>query len=384
MEDKGQKETGRLMFIDLETTGLPVSWQIPPERFEFWPYIVEVAYIITDYDGNELEIYRQISKPEGWTIPTASIRLHKITNKIAEQEGINILYILETLELAISEVDIIIAHNIEFDINVLKAEFHRYDMDISEIIKTPTFCTMKRFTEYCKIPSKKGYEYKYPKLTELNEAIFGQSIPNAHSALSDVYATMFCFFELKKRKLFVLESPEEKRERRALEGNKEEELKQKQKFQKNREDYKNTEAYKTDYKKLYEDISLCFSNSDDTELLQKRNTMRSNIVNRRNTIKKIETQIKEEENTEKQEHLERKLNKKYTELNRYVTEVEIIDDLLYKKEKTQYIKEEYPKIQELQEKQKLRREQKAEKEQMGCIWAVIVVAIISIVIFLIV
>ncbi len=372
-KNKEYRETGKLMFLDLETTGLPVSWNIPPKRFEHWPHIVEVACIITDYEGNEIENFRQIVKPEGWTIPTPSVRIHKISNKIAESEGLNVLFILEALESKILDVDFIIAHNTEFDLQVLEAEFYRYDMNPDSILKTPTFCTMKNFTNYCGIPNKKGYGYKYPKLEELNEIVFGQSIPNAHSALSDAYATMFCFFELKKQGLFNFETPEERKQRKARRKKQREELAQKRKFLQDRDEYKQTSEYKTEYEKLHRSLSLRFKGSSDVDIIQKRNTMRSNIVNRRKTIKKLEEQINSEEDINKLYHLDEKLKKKYLELNSASTKLEVLDDLLNKKEvhytepgsRKSWSTEELQKIQEeaqLQERKKMEKE-----ENEGCL-----------------
>lgn len=386
IDEKGKefRETERLLFLDIETTGLPVSWKVPPTRFELWPHIVEIAYIITDYEGKEIENFRQIAKPEGWTIPAAAVRIHKITNKIAEQDGLNIMFILEALESKISNVDFIIAHNTEFDLQVLEAEFYRYDMNPEIILKTPAFCTMKNFTDYCAIPNRKGYGYKFPKLEELNEIIFGQSIPNAHSALSDAYATMFCFFELKKKGLFSLETPNERKLRIALREKKKEKLELKRKFLKNRNEYKTSEEYKAEYQELYRSLSRKFQSSDDIEILQKRNTMRSNITNRRKTIKKIEEEINQEENLEKLYHLDEKLKEKYTELNKCITEVEVLNNLLDKNQKVQYIKEDYPKLQEKTETQRTQTEETNNENLVGCLRAIIALAVIAFVIYLII
>ncbi len=328
---KTYKGTGKLLFLDLETTGLPISWNIPPKRHEHWPRIVEVAYIITDYEGNEIENYRQIVKPEGWTIPTASVRIHKITNKIAEKEGINIMNILEDIAYVMSDADLFIAHNTEFDLQVLEAEFYRYDMDVSVIKQMYSFCTMKNFTDYCAIPSRRGYDdYKYPKLDELNRKVFGVSIPQAHSALSDVYAVMFCFFALKKKKVFSLETAKQRQRR----------LKKTEmevfniELIKKRKEYEYSTLYKTEYEKMYLTFNAELKGISEDDLLQKVKTKRSNVSGRKSTIKKMTDLLKAEENTDKATHLLEKLNRKYDELNTLITEIEVLDHLRKKRKKS--------------------------------------------------
>lgn len=60
--------------------------------------------------------------------------------------------------------DMIIAHNLSFDIMFLRAEFENLG---EEFNYDKTFCSMKNSVEACKLPKNRGMGYKYPKLTEL-------------------------------------------------------------------------------------------------------------------------------------------------------------------------------------------------------------------------
>jgi DNA polymerase-3 subunit epsilon len=64
-------------------------------------------------------------------------------------------------------------------------------------------CTMMKSTSFCKLPAKRGY--KWPKLDELHQTLFGCDFEGAHDAGSDVLATVKCFFELVR--LGVIEMP---------------------------------------------------------------------------------------------------------------------------------------------------------------------------------
>lgn len=56
---------------------------------------------------------------------------------------------------------------------------------------------MKATVSYCKIPNKYG-GYKWPKLQELHEKLFGYEFDDAHDALADIEATFKCYWKLRK------------------------------------------------------------------------------------------------------------------------------------------------------------------------------------------
>ena len=70
---------------------------------------------------------------------------------------------------------------------------------------TPGLVSIHDITDLCKLPFPDGTasngQYKWPKLTELHEFLFGESFTGAHDALTDVKATARCFWELYKRRL---------------------------------------------------------------------------------------------------------------------------------------------------------------------------------------
>ena len=68
------------------------------------------------------------------------------------------------IENDFNRADLVLAHNLEFDLSFMKTEFCRLDKDFK--IKKG-FCSMTNMTSVCKIPRKSGCGYKYPKLTEL-------------------------------------------------------------------------------------------------------------------------------------------------------------------------------------------------------------------------
>lgn len=53
--------------------------------------------------------------------------------------------------------------------------------------------------DYCQIPGAHGF--KWPKLEELHEKLFGCAFDGAHDAMNDVMATAKCYFELKNKSI---------------------------------------------------------------------------------------------------------------------------------------------------------------------------------------
>ena len=90
----------------------------------------------------------------------------------------------------------LIAHNLQFDKNVVEAEFLRVKMENS-LNQKKQICTMLRTTEYCGLMNHHGS--KWPKLSELYFKIFNKNFEGGHDAFEDIKATSKCFWELKKQ-----------------------------------------------------------------------------------------------------------------------------------------------------------------------------------------
>lgn len=207
----------QLLFFDVETTGLPTSFHIDPIETNHWPYIVQIAWVITDYKSEKILKEREyIVKPNDWEIPKEATRIHKISQKHAEEVGVDIQDVLKEFLADLRETSVLVAHNIEFDSKVLEAEFYRNDLDVEEIEKPIHFCTMKTFTDYCEIKKPNSYDYKWPTLEQLHQKVMGTPMAKKHSALADVYAAKFCFYELRKRNYFELLTDEEQAEKNRM------------------------------------------------------------------------------------------------------------------------------------------------------------------------
>lgn len=68
------------------------------------------------------------------------------------------------IEKDFASASLICAHNVQFDLMFLMAEFENCGRHFRY---NESFCSMKRFTPICKLLRSKGEGYKYPRLNEL-------------------------------------------------------------------------------------------------------------------------------------------------------------------------------------------------------------------------
>ena len=186
------------LFFDTETTGLPRSNRAPVHQVSNWPRMVQIAWLLFDNSGNEIDGNCHIIKPNGFTIPAAVARIHRITNERALKEGIDLLPVLKSFSEFIDQADVLVAHNMSFDEKIVGAEFIRNKMPNS-VSGKKKLCTMLSSTDYCQLPGP--YGNKWPKLSELHTELFGYDFEEAHDALADIRATAKCFWKMREIEL---------------------------------------------------------------------------------------------------------------------------------------------------------------------------------------
>jgi len=164
-----------------------------------WPRVVQLAWLVASEDGTEQEAAAHIVRPDGFTIPDSATKIHGITTERALEEGADLLTVMEQFAGALEGPGtVLVAHNVEFDLGCVGAEFHR-TLGANPLQGLPKVCTMRETTEICRLPGP--YGYKWPNLDELHFHLFREPLAGAHEALADVRACVRCFFELKERNL---------------------------------------------------------------------------------------------------------------------------------------------------------------------------------------
>jgi DNA polymerase-3 subunit epsilon len=173
-----------ILYFDTETTGkadLRAPLDAPHQ-----PHIVQLAALLCDDDGKELQSLNVIIKPGNWIIPPEATEIHGISHDLAMQVGVSAKSAMSVFEWLCKAANLYVAHNIEFDDFVCASEFLRcFNADLS-ISFDDQFCTMKAMTGVCNIPGP--YGPKWPKLIEAYRHCFQKDFDGQHDALADVRA----------------------------------------------------------------------------------------------------------------------------------------------------------------------------------------------------
>ena len=189
------------LFIDTETTGR-VNFERPASD-ECQPDMIELSAALFTENKRLVQAISTLvtcPRPEGWRIEPEAQSVHGITNEMCAEYGMppyQCLAILNGMSIA---ARLTIAHNVRFDLAVIDTAVTRIGnlIGLRAVTDGPSYCTMKRSADICRIPFPDGTGHKWPKLEEAYQFFTGREFPNAHQGLYDVLACADLFFELRK------------------------------------------------------------------------------------------------------------------------------------------------------------------------------------------
>lgn len=191
------------LFFDTETTGLP-DYKMPAE-WEGQPRICQLGAIVTDRDGRVKAEANLLIKPDGWTIPPAASAIHGISQSDAERYGLTIRGALSIFGRLMGMAEVLVAHNLKFDLFLLEIEAARTDLTrVAFDFPKGCYCTMTHASHVLQLPPTKRMQdcgfskFKSPNLQEAHRHFFGRDFEGAHDAMADVRACREVFFALKK------------------------------------------------------------------------------------------------------------------------------------------------------------------------------------------
>ena len=169
----------------------------PTSQTRQWPYIVQLSFILYDTDKNRIVANHDhiIKVKKSVKISEESIKVHGITQNITNSKGIQMKTAIDIFNVYLKEADMIIAHNISFDISMLTVESIRNEKQIN-FDSIAQYCTMRRGIRICKLVriSRDGNEYyKFPKLIELHKQLFNKEPKNLHNAFIDILICLRCY-----------------------------------------------------------------------------------------------------------------------------------------------------------------------------------------------
>jgi DNA polymerase III epsilon subunit-like protein len=208
----------RTLTFDTETTGLPRTKLLTPEAVDLWPHVLQLSYVIYDDSTNTIiNIHDSIINiPENIDISQECTNIHGITREMSSQSDKTMQDVLDVFIEDFDNSDLIVGHNLSFDLNMLKIEIMRqllkaglkerekYLRFLEDLKKTnKNYCTMQKSIVICDIKAvdRSGKEYtKFPKLSELYEKLFQRKPKNLHNSLNDVLICLRCYYMLEHKK----------------------------------------------------------------------------------------------------------------------------------------------------------------------------------------
>lgn len=187
------------LFFDTETTGLPTRGL--PIDHPSQPHITQVGAVLREAETKRvLGTLGLIIHPDGWTVGREAAKLTGISTEFAKENGVPRRVALSAFNHLLKQADVVVGHNLSFDIERLHSQYAREGQALVLTGKT-CVCTMLKAVPYVKkITSKSRHDtdYKWPRLVECMEHFFNEGLDGAHDAMVDILATIRVYDEIRR------------------------------------------------------------------------------------------------------------------------------------------------------------------------------------------
>ena len=234
----------RVMVFDTETSGLMPKHRTgkpyPPD--EAYPYIMQLSWIVYNLSSNTIEetVDEYVNIPDKVEVSEESVRVHGITREISRTKGKPIVPLLMKFFTSYMRCDCIVAHNLQFDGELIRKEMWRNREELKRKVLVPDrvnmmcglftkkfnsayhidmFCTMMNTVQLCGIEfaaktkdepiaelpmditlpaAAANTRKKFPRLNELYGKLFDVPPPNdLHNSIVDVIVCLRCFLKVR-------------------------------------------------------------------------------------------------------------------------------------------------------------------------------------------
>lgn len=200
----------KILLLDTETNGLPKNKFASVTNSTAWPAILQLSWAIYEVTGATLRLVEvrdiglTLDPTDVWDTGAAAI--HGISESEARYGTPPVDAFRELATALRNSIDVVVAHNLEFDKPVICAAAHR--AGVTDIWPTSVgeFCTMRATRDLIQIPSpswsrtdggpRAKSAFKSPKLNELYAWLYGHvydiSGATLHTAASDTHCLGQC------------------------------------------------------------------------------------------------------------------------------------------------------------------------------------------------
>lgn len=192
-----------ICIFDTETQGFP-HWKLPSDHPD-QPHIVDICALLYTPEGDLVDSFEAMVRPDGWSIPNEVSVIHGITNEMALEHGIPEAVAIEGFLNIWNQAGLRAAHNVSFDDRIMRIGFKRFqDAWVAEAFRdAPKFCTCQATTNIVKCPptekmirAGRGRQFKQPSVAEALKFFTGEDLVGAHRARPDAEACARVYFAL--------------------------------------------------------------------------------------------------------------------------------------------------------------------------------------------
>lgn len=188
----------KIFVFDLETTGLPLKIRGDYTNNEKYnsSRMLEIGWKVMNETGEILKSENQYIIPEipsEFAIHPVAASLNKLSVDIIKNKGITLESIADKLVQDIKECTMMIAHNAEFDVNILMNECHRRNLQdlLSTIKGCKVVCSKELF-----IQKFNGGRWKGSSLDDMYYFFFKEKRTNQHNTDTDTADLCRCVVKL--------------------------------------------------------------------------------------------------------------------------------------------------------------------------------------------
>ncbi|MBC7721600.1 MAG: 3'-5' exonuclease [Pedobacter sp.] len=180
-----------ILFIDTETSDVPVDLSKPYSEPNNWPFAVQISWCIYTKAGKKVKEQSYFINNKDIHVSAGSQKIHGISKQTLRNYGISRKTVLQMLQNDVAQYKpLLVGHFLKLDYYIIGADAFREKMT-NPLELLPTFCTMLATQHLVKNP-----RITFLKLCDLYDMLFNKPLINTHNALSDAMATANCFFEL--------------------------------------------------------------------------------------------------------------------------------------------------------------------------------------------
>ncbi|MFZ4823660.1 3'-5' exonuclease [Pseudomonas putida] len=192
-----------ICIYDTETTGLP-NFRDPSDHPD-QPHLVDICALLYTPEGELVDSFEAMIRPDGWSIPEEVSAIHGITNEIALEHGIPEAVAVEGFLAIANRAGLRVAHNVSFDDRIMRIALKRFqDAWVAEAFReAPKFCTCQSTTNIVKCPptakmiaAGRSKQHKPPTVTEALKLFTGEDLVGGHRARPDAEACARVYFAL--------------------------------------------------------------------------------------------------------------------------------------------------------------------------------------------